>query len=253
MGSFGKIVFAPEGQASDMRAVQACVMPDAQSDLMIEGLLGCISHMAGAKAAAFSWITPPGSIIELTQHGLPTAFIENYSQCVDHDPLHVATLIAARQPVATLSEALSHSFALPPCYRIHLEAFDVGDELDILIDDGGIPVACLSLFRSSIASRFSADDLDWAAIRTDLQSALAPHWRMRARNLERGLLARSMTVREIEILSLLMRGASNRDIALILGISLTTAKTHMTNIRNKLGADSRLGVAALVHDLQYRV
>ncbi len=235
-----------------MRAEHGCVMPDAQSDLMVEGLLGCISRMSGAKAAAFSWITPPGSIIELTQHDLPPAFIENYNQCVQHDPLHVATLIAAQQPVATLSKALSHNRALTPCYRIHLEAFDIGDELDILIDDGGTPVACLSLFRSSVASHFNAEDMDWAAIRRDLQSALAPHWRMRARNLERGLVTRGLTAREIEILSLLMRGASNQDIALMLGISLTTAKTHMTNIRNKLGADSRLGVAALVHALQYR-
>ena len=51
--------------------------------------------------------------------------------------------------------------------------------------------------------------------------------------------ARSLTAREKEVLRLLARGMSNRDIGLQLFISETTAKFHVGNIRRKLNVTRR--------------
>jgi DNA-binding NarL/FixJ family response regulator len=69
-----------------------------------------------------------------------------------------------------------------------------------------------------------------------------------ARTLTRSLIAprRTATVltpREREILVLVAHGKSNRDIAETLVISERTARTHVSNVLNKLGLASRTQVA----------
>lgn len=54
-----------------------------------------------------------------------------------------------------------------------------------------------------------------------------------------------LTARELELVAAIVAGASNRDIAVQLGISLQTVKHHLTNIFDKTGASSRLELALL--------
>lgn len=53
-----------------------------------------------------------------------------------------------------------------------------------------------------------------------------------------------LTAREKEIIVAVSDGHGNRDIALLLGISFWTVKTHLTNIRDKTGCDTRTQIAA---------
>lgn len=66
----------------------------------------------------------------------------------------------------------------------------------------------------------------------------------RASSPEAGLLEH-LTPREREVLLVLMAGASNRRIGARLEISHHTVRTHVQNIRAKLGVSSRLEAAAL--------
>jgi DNA-binding NarL/FixJ family response regulator len=50
---------------------------------------------------------------------------------------------------------------------------------------------------------------------------------------------RSLTLREREILRLMAAGKTNRQIAVDLGVSDTTVKRHVSNIFNKLAANTR--------------
>ncbi len=60
-----------------------------------------------------------------------------------------------------------------------------------------------------------------------------------------------LTVREAEVLRLVAKGFSNREIARILGMSLDTAKTHVKNIFSKLDVTDRTeaAVRAIIHKL----
>jgi DNA-binding NarL/FixJ family response regulator len=53
-----------------------------------------------------------------------------------------------------------------------------------------------------------------------------------------------LTAREIEVLQLVARGASNQQVAEALHISVRTVNTHMTNILNKTGCDNRTAASA---------
>jgi non-specific serine/threonine protein kinase len=55
----------------------------------------------------------------------------------------------------------------------------------------------------------------------------------------------NLTRREQEVLALLQRGLSNRQIASALTISERTAETHVCRILDKLGVHSRAAVAAM--------
>ncbi len=54
-----------------------------------------------------------------------------------------------------------------------------------------------------------------------------------------GVLVESLTEREREVLHILLEGASNRDIAHRLVLSINTVKRHNYNICGKLGVQSR--------------
>jgi len=60
------------------------------------------------------------------------------------------------------------------------------------------------------------------------------------------LLARQLTIREWEVLQLLVEGVPGRAIALRLGISSHTVRTHVQSILSKLQVHSRLEAAAYV-------
>jgi DNA-binding NarL/FixJ family response regulator len=57
-----------------------------------------------------------------------------------------------------------------------------------------------------------------------------------------------LTQREIEIISAIKEGNSNREIASKLAISEETVKRHLSNIYGKLGVNSRLELAVLASE-----
>jgi len=64
-------------------------------------------------------------------------------------------------------------------------------------------------------------------------------------------LGSDLTERELQVLTLLVMGSSNSNIATQLNISMATVKYHLSNIFSKLGAKSRVEVVtiALKHNL----
>jgi DNA-binding NarL/FixJ family response regulator len=55
----------------------------------------------------------------------------------------------------------------------------------------------------------------------------------------------TLSAREREVLTLLAGGASNKEIALVLGLSVSTVKFHIAAITGKLGARSRVEAVAI--------
>ncbi len=54
----------------------------------------------------------------------------------------------------------------------------------------------------------------------------------------------SLSAREREVLALVAKGTSNREIARVLFISEATVKTHLTHLYAKLGVDDRAAAVA---------
>lgn len=63
---------------------------------------------------------------------------------------------------------------------------------------------------------------------------------------ESSWLMRLLTVREQEVLMLIMEGQSTKQIARSLAISMSTARTHIQSVLVKLGAHSRLEATSMV-------
>ena len=80
------------------------------------------------------------------------------------------------------------------------------------------------------------------------ETVLAPAVASRLVNRMRVPAEEALTSREIEVLELVARGASNADAAAALFISEATVKTHLLHIFGKLGVDDR--TAAVVRALQ---
>ncbi|MEI8094931.1 MAG: helix-turn-helix transcriptional regulator [Spirochaetales bacterium] len=60
--------------------------------------------------------------------------------------------------------------------------------------------------------------------------------------------AQNITAREKQVLSHLLEGHKNTEIAAVLGVSAHTVKNHIYNLYQKLGTDTRLELLALVMD-----
>jgi DNA-binding NarL/FixJ family response regulator len=58
-----------------------------------------------------------------------------------------------------------------------------------------------------------------------------------------------LTAREVDVLTLLSRGYTNREIAAELVISIKTASVHVSHILQKLNAPNRREAAAILHRL----
>ncbi|MFG2408423.1 response regulator [Streptomyces brevispora] len=58
----------------------------------------------------------------------------------------------------------------------------------------------------------------------------------------------TLSAREREVLELVARGTSNREIAAVLFISEATVKTHLTHVFAKLGAKDRAAAVAVAYD-----
>jgi HD-GYP domain-containing protein (c-di-GMP phosphodiesterase class II) len=99
------------------------------------------------------------------------------------------------------------------------------------------PALPLEHRASDLQAEAAAGRLDGAAV--DAVLSAAGHRRPRRRVQVAGL-----TPREIEVLCLLARGRSNRQIAATLGISARTVSTHVEHVYTKAGVSTR-GAAAM--------
>jgi DNA-binding NarL/FixJ family response regulator len=82
-------------------------------------------------------------------------------------------------------------------------------------------------------------------------SVLAPTVATRVMSRMRAPEEEKLSAREIEVLELVAKGASNKEIGKSLSISVATVKTHLIRIYGKLGVDDR--TAAVTTALEQRI
>jgi len=71
--------------------------------------------------------------------------------------------------------------------------------------------------------------------------------------LQHGLRSSGLSKRESEVLSWVVRGKTNPEIAIILSMSSRTVQTHLDHIYRKLDVQTRAGAAAKAMEVTARV
>lgn len=227
---------------------------DFEADAMIESLVRFASSVCSAMGGGFYWLDRDRNIDGMLAHNLPVTIYADYLERINvGDPLHVKRLIARADNVATLddaSEGLDRNRVGQ--YRSFLGDYKVGDEVNFVFrHNGRRPVGVLVLLRQEGTRPFAQEDYAWDLMHCHFEQALQKHTRIRAMTAEDGLIERfGLTRRERQLLSLLADGLSNVEIAEAMGTSLATTKTHIVNILDKMGVNSRTAAVALALRLQ---
>lgn len=185
--------------------------------------------------------------VEICRAGLPDDVDEEYfSGAYLNDPLYPPRLIQKRSDVTFLSieqrsqktsDQLSHA-------RFH-QRIGVLDEVDLLLWINNRPAALLCLMKSAFDPKFSISEFQWHAMHRHLGAHICriPSIRQACRTYA-FKDSFGLTCREIEVVGLIEKGASNAVISNRLGMAISTVKSHVINIMDKLGVNSRLAISA---------
>lgn len=142
------------------------------------------------------------------------------------------TLMDLRMPGLDGVGAIEAIKAQQPLSRIIvLTTYDSDDDILRAIEAGAISYLLKDAPREELFRAIRA------AARGD--SVLAPAVAARLMTRMRAPAQESLSAREIEVLQLVAKGASNREIGKSLHISTATVKTHLIHVYGKLGVDDR--------------
>lgn len=145
------------------------------------------------------------------------------------------TLMDIRMPVMNGVEALSAIIGeFPEARIIALSTFGGDEDIRKALLAGARSYLTKDVLHDELLSAIRAVHAGERYLTTSVAAALSGE-----------LSHPSLSLREIEVLTLIVRGLSNKQIAFELKIAEDTAKTHVKNILKKLGADDRTRAATM--------
>jgi len=151
-------------------------------------------------------------------------------------------LMDSRLPDGTGSEAAAWIRRLRPEVAIVFLSADDSDDAVLAAVESG---ACAYLSKAVAATQVRGAIRRAAGgemlVPADRLAALAGHQRLlEARAISRSRLFSDLTMREQQVLNLLVAGLDNRQIAGRMGIAYGTVRSHVRNLMDKIGVHSRL-------------
>ncbi|CAI0987938.1 helix-turn-helix transcriptional regulator [Serratia entomophila] len=194
-------------------------MHTTASDAFINSCLATIAHLIPVSAGVFYLVDPDLRPDHYILHGISD---QTHHQYLNHfqqiDPMKPAnfhrqdtTMVAMNPAMIADNRRYYHDFMLPN---------DMRDITEIFIRQRKRIIAGVSLIR----------DTPFTEVERGRLRAVLPLIELATRDLLPGSEAQLLTAKEQEIVNMVREGASNKRIALKLGISLSTVKTHMRNI-----------------------
>src|SRR5262245_5479695 len=205
------------------RAIEETPGPLARSPLL-EGLVE-ISIALGDIAAARAATDELAALAALTA----TPLLEAIASRADG-----VTLLAAGDPGAALTSlrrALDHWQALDDPYDAARARVEIGRAC-LALGDNETATIELASARATLVRLGAAPDVR----RLDALTATPPP------------IPGGLSTREVEVIRLLVRGSTNREIATELGISERTVDRHVSNIYTKLDISSRAAATAFAYE-----
>jgi DNA-binding CsgD family transcriptional regulator len=166
------------------------------------------------------------------------------------DPFAADRMAGTRATVLRLAD-FEDELRLP--YEQHLAAAGLGDRATMYLRIAGTIVAKIALVRGAQLNGFTSADV--VALRR-LQPLVEHAYTCAAEPGLGGLRSRlarhGLTQREADVAGLVVRGATNAEIAAALHLGQATVKTHLTRVYAKLGVHSRTQLALLLARQQLR-
>ncbi|WP_387462768.1 response regulator transcription factor [Photorhabdus sp. RM323S] len=203
------------------------VLPASRANALISSCLNTIAHLVPISAAAFYLVNNELHPENYILYGISDATHENYLAHFQHlDPLRPANyqqnginMVGMDQQTLTKNNKYYHEFMLPN---------NIQDIVEIFIRQHNRIIAGVSLLQDM---PFTPKDLNRL-------STILPLIELAARDLLPETPA-ILTAKEQEIINLVREGSSNKRIAQVLDISLSTVKTHLRNIFAKTKVTNR--------------
>ncbi|AUH02091.1 helix-turn-helix transcriptional regulator [Pectobacteriaceae bacterium CE70] len=200
------------------------------SNTVIQTCLETVSRLVPVTASAFyrvdNQLMPQQFVLHNMSVGIHRQYVESFQKI---DPLRPANFLHADVNVIGINQ-LSQKMA-QDYYQGFMRPNAIRDITEVFIRRQGRIVAGFSLLRDSLFT-----DMELGRLQDIL-----PLIQLAAENLysQELPLQLPLTEKERQIVGMLRDGASNKRIALSLGISLSTVKTHMRNIFAKTSVANR--------------
>lgn len=167
-----------------------------------------------------------------------------------HDPLHPDHFRESRETVVCLDDLLTEEVLFRSVYyREFMRPHNMRHVTEMFLRRDGTIVAIISMMRDETMNGFSAAELELLhTLQPLLEFSLNNIYRPQRLN-ERSLLAEAfqLTPRELDVIEQIIAGLSNKVIADKMYVSLSTIKTHLQHIFDKLAVSSRTGLLAKIH------
>jgi DNA-binding NarL/FixJ family response regulator len=153
-------------------------------------------------------------------------------------------LMDVRMPALGGIEAARRIRAVQPAVKIvMLTESEEDDDLFAAVRAGAVGYLLKEVAIDEIADAIRSVAAGNALVSPSMTTKLLAEFSVLSRRLEAEHDGRSLTVRELEVLRLIARGMSNKDIAAELVISENTVRNHVRNILEKLEVRSRVEAA----------
>ena len=164
------------------------------------------------------------------------------------DPFYDAIRGDSSERIIVMRDLAPDDFAQTEYYRLHYATTEIIDEIGFVLKLENDYTAVLSLSRTGHAALFSEDEMQRLKAAASVVCVFASrHWfhvsglSLESRNaapatkIEHPLL----TKRELEIVTLVLKGHSNFSLAAVLELSPNTVKVHRRQIYSKLNISSQ--------------
>ncbi|WP_067733492.1 helix-turn-helix transcriptional regulator [Novosphingobium naphthalenivorans] len=228
----------------------------SRSDRLIVESLEFLRQFFSVRGAMFYWIEPDLDTVNGPMLGMPPGLTMHYrAEMRCHDPLLASRLVLKGMAIADLTqEAGKVSADSRRQYMAFLETYRVTGNLDFVFWTGETnhrrAFAGASLLRMDSDPSFTGDSARLEALHRYVAFNLEGHERVRHERQFAILRDRiGLTARECSICELVAAGATNRDIADCLGLTLATVKTYMRSVFDKTGVETRTALAARIATL----
>ena len=225
----------------------------SRSDRLIVESLEFLRQFFSVRGAMFYWIEPDLDTVNGPMLGLPSGLASHYrAEMRGHDPLLASRLVSKGMAIADLTrEAGQVPVESHRQYMAFLDAYRVTGNLDFVFWTGETDrrraFAGASLLRMDSDPPFPGDGAKLDALHRYVAFNLEGHERVRRERQLAILRDRiGLTARECGICELVAAGATNRDIADCLGLTLATVKTYMRSVFDKTGVETRTALAARI-------